>query len=422
MNNEPTREYAKIINFLSQNIGLNPDSIGYNSIVNIINQRLKVHGLQNKNSYLQILQNSTSEFSTLVESIIVPETSFFRNRESFTFVQNYVQKKWLLTKKTDVLRILSLPCSTGEEPYSIAITLLEAGLLPEQFQIDAVDISPQALNKARRGLYRYYSFGKPAIPERQKYFYQTAQGYQLQDLIRSCVNFQPGNLLEEGFLGEQEPYDLIFCRNLLIYFHPGAQLQAMEVINRLLVEQGILLIGYAETRQVDTNLFAAINYPLAFAYQKQSPVNRLIAEIGDKEQTQELTETLSGKDCDTSSNPSSQTPNTKQEKASSDLQELEKCRHLANWGQLEAAEKLCEAYLRRHPLDAQAYVLRGEIYQAMGKEQRAEVYFRKAIYLEPNCYQALVYLALFKEYQGDHMGATLMRRRIERLTDNELLS
>ncbi|NES25410.1 MAG: tetratricopeptide repeat protein [Symploca sp. SIO3E6] len=97
---------------------------------------------------------------------------------------------------------------------------------------------------------------------------------------------------------------------------------------------------------------------------------------------------------------------------------LETARNLANQGQLEEAVTVCENYLSENRTSAQAYILLGEVYQGLDNNEQAEQYFHKAIYLEPNSYEALVHLALIKEHRGDHEKAAILRRRIERLPKN----
>src|SRR6476646_1464122 len=149
---------AAIENLLKQKIGLNAAAIGSNTIARSVRHRMAHCSLEDPVAYLSQLQTSTAELDALIETIVVPETWFFRDREPFVLLAHYVVSEWLPAHPHQILRILSAPCSTGEEPYSIAIALLEAGLSASQFRIDAIDISQTALQKAQQAVYDEYSF------------------------------------------------------------------------------------------------------------------------------------------------------------------------------------------------------------------------------------------------------------------------
>lgn len=133
-----------IESLLKQKIGLDANSIGSSTIARAIYQRMADCRISTMAGYLGLLQESPQEWEAFVESVVIPETWFFRERESFNFLKDYVLSEWLANNSNRILQILSVPCSTGEEPYSIAIALLEAGLTAANFRIDAIDISKKA--------------------------------------------------------------------------------------------------------------------------------------------------------------------------------------------------------------------------------------------------------------------------------------
>ena len=164
----------------------------------------------------------------------MPETWFFRDREAFAALALTVYEDWLGAHPEDHLRLLSLPSSTGEEPYSMAMALLDAGFPANRFRVDAVDISARALARAGHAVYGKNSFRGNELGFRDRHFEATAHGYRLSDAVRRQVQFQQGNLLAAGFLPGVESYDVIFCRNVLIYFDRAAQDRALTVLVRLL--------------------------------------------------------------------------------------------------------------------------------------------------------------------------------------------
>jgi len=467
-----TEPLYTIIDLLRRKIGLDAIAIGYSSLTNAIRYRMMECGLQDASSYLVRIQTSPQELDALIEQIVVPETWFFRDREPFIFLVHYIQSEWIPKHCNRVLRILSLPCATGEEPYSIAIALIEAGLPPKNFQIDAVDISKQAINRAKQAVYDQNSFRGGQLPllnsekiDRQtglqeRYFKPVDHGYQVNEWITKTVKFIHGNLLDPCFLADQSSYDILFCRNLLIYLTRSAREQAIQISSRLLTDQGLLFVGHSEMGQLPATHFAPVHHAFAFAARKKRQAVEMtgqgwtkVAEVQTGKAEQETTERVGRRDrehswlADKSLTPHSPTPSpTKGEgeperldhfqspslalgeefrvrakdfcqstSVQSSVSLLEAARTLADQGQLQDAIMLCEMYLKHNRIDAEAYLLLGQIYQAGGNEEQAEQYFQKVIYLQPNHEDALMHLRLLKENRRDFAGADVIQQRIQRL-------
>src|SRR5947207_11223320 len=132
-------------------------SIGSSQIQRSVRLRMKSHGLKRHHDYKGLLQSSAAEWDELVESVVVTETWFFRDNDPFAALFGLVQE-WLSSNAAGRVRLLSLPCSSGEEPYSLAMTLLGGGISPARFEIDAVDISARALARAEQAVYGKNSF------------------------------------------------------------------------------------------------------------------------------------------------------------------------------------------------------------------------------------------------------------------------
>jgi chemotaxis protein methyltransferase WspC len=413
---------------LRQKIGLEAVSIGVNSLHRVVRRRMESCKVADIDAYYQLLQTSPQELEQLIEIAIVPETWFFRDREPFAFLSNYVISEWLLHHPGKILRVLSAPCSTGEEPYSIAIALLEAGLTPKNFTIDAVDISQKSLHFAKRAVYRQNSFRNNDFAFRERYFTQIKNEYHLCSSVKQLVNFIHANLLDPYFLSDQLPYDVIFCRNVLIYFDQSAIEKTIQILNRLLDRKGLLFVGHSETGQILSPRFVSMRHSFAFAYRKaekegqvyphQVPLSQplqeglRLREKGEKSREAEGQKSRKRREIQQLpvSNPQLPIPNSPLP-----LPDLEAARKLADLGQLEEAIALCQTYLSKNPMSAEAYVLLGQVHQAATKEEQAEQYFQKAIYLEPRYYEALIHLALLKEHRQDFAGAAILRQRIERL-------
>jgi chemotaxis protein methyltransferase WspC len=430
---------------LRQKIGLDAITIGSNTITRSINRRMADCGLTDINIYLATLQASPQELEELIETVVIPETWFFRDREPFVFLSRYVQSEWLPKNAGKILRVLSIPCSTGEEPYSIAISLQEVGLSPIDFCIDAADISKVAIKKAMRGVYGKNSFRDKKLDFRDRYFTSTGDLYQLNESVRRKVNFIHGNILDRYFLVSQLPYDVIFCRNVLIYFDEASRQQTIQLLNRLLKPQGILFLGHSESGQKLPPQFDSVRHSLAFAYRKTEMLESekrevkknpnqgnfsafaresKIAENKDKFRSYKSSTTNKKSaipnpqslSCDETPQflpiPSVASPVSNTQPPIADLATA---RRLADRGQLQEAARLCETYLSQNRTNADAYVLLGQVYQAKGDRLQAEQCFQKATYLKPNHYEGLIHLSLLKEERGDIAGAAIIRQRIQRM-------
>lgn len=402
---------------LSQHIGLNLQSLGDVTLNRAINQAIQQSGLQSDTDYLNRVKTSKAELANFIDTVVVPETHFFRNPESFDYLAQHIRRLKQAKLGHRRLRVLSLPCSSGEEPYSIAMTLLEAGY--SNFQVDGVDISSKALVTARQGIYKRYSFRNTASFSPQyyldTYFVPAAPDkYRINNRVRSHVNFYPGNLSDSTCLPNHGTYDILFCRNLLIYFHASAREQALNNLYRLLVADGLLFIGYAETRQIHPQQFKPLGIPQAFAYRKVShwPAPPLPQPKSPAKQLPVITTHGPRSLPSPKISPQSSLPHPPSEG-------LQKIRKLADDGQLGAALERCDAYLQAHPTSAAAYLLLGEIYHAQGSDQRAEIAFNRVLYLQPDCIEALTYSLLLCEQRADHQNAQRLRQRIYRVTKNK---
>lgn len=406
---------------LRREIGLDAASIGSSVIQRASRLRMKQLGLPDAEAYCDLLRSSRDERMELIESVVVNETWFFRDRGSFAAFVRLAMQQWLPRQSAGPLRVLSLPCSSGEEPYSLAMALLDAGLRPERFAVDAVDVSARALAKARRAVFGKNSFRGKDLQFRDRHFRHSREGYSLDPRICGCVQFLQENLLSENCLANQPPYDFVFCRNLLIYFDQPTQVKALEKLRLLLAPQGILFVGPAEMPIFTNHGFASLNLPLAFACRKVIP--------GDKQAWQSRRHSARPVRKTVAPVPLTRVPPRFAEKPSvvngqsesvapkpgrlETQPDLATAQKLADAGQLKEAAAICEAYVQHKGPSAPAFYLLGLMYDATG-DPRAASYYRKAIYLDPHHYEALWHLALHLERQGDVAGARTCRRRAER--------
>lgn len=407
----------EFVNLLRQTIGLDTASVGSPTIERALQSRMAACELGNEQGYLEHLRANKHEWQELVETVVVPETWFFRDREAFTATTKMVRDEWMPAHPEGVLRLLSLPCSTGEEPYSVAIALLDAGLPPQRFKIDAIDISSRALRHAQRAVYGKNSFRGEDISFRDRHFEALAQGYRLSEEVRGQVHFQHGNIFGTDFSSKMMSYDVIYCRNLLIYFDSATQKHAIQILTGMLATKGALFLGPSETSLAPRDHFVSIKVPMAFGFRKAANAAyaskpEKVSPLSKPSKTKRITITtqpkmLVGHRASIVVNrPVSSIPK---------ISSLAEAQRLADQGLFAQAAKYCEDHLRGEGSSPQAYYLLGLIFDATGKQSDAVGAYRKAIYLDPNHYEALIHLALLLESQDDAVGAKTLNVRAQRL-------
>ncbi|KAA6174077.1 CheR family methyltransferase [Pseudomonas veronii] len=409
MSNDP-RFFA----FLKQRIGLDVASVGEAIIERAVRQRSQVSQAQTADEYWQHLQRSHDEQQALIEAVIVPETWFFRYPESFATLARLAVARLAEIKQMRALRILSLPCSTGEEPYSIAMALLDAGLAPHQFKVQGIDVSPLSVERARRGVYGKNSFRGGDLTFRERHFVEHADGFHIADRVREQVRLQVGNLLDPGLLANEPSYDFVFCRNLLIYFDQPTQKQVFDVLKALTHVDGVLFIGPAEGSLLGRHGMRSIGVPQSFAFSRQGAPDQPEPAFVPRPMP---APPRSAAPIPLKPRPfSTVRPHGVPIKAppseAGDL--LSQIATLANEGKSAEARAACERYLNAHPPVAQVFYWLGLLSDVAGSALEAQGYYRKALYLEPQHAQALMHLAALLESQGDSAGARRLQARAAR--------
>ena len=393
---------------LKQTMGLDIASIGASALERAVQERQRECSVDDTRAYLDRVRASKDELQALIETIVVPETWFFRDRAAFAALVRFVREEWLPTHADGCLRLLSVPCSTGEEPYSMAMALLDAHVPPGRFRIDAIDICERSLTHARRGIYGKGSFRGDVTAYRERYFEPVTGGHALCGAVRPHVNFQQGNLLNAGFLPGADIYDVVFCRNLLIYFDRATQDQAVSVLDRLLAPKGILFAGSSESGVFVNHSFSSAKLPMAFAFRKGGPIApqkppATVTKIQHLTARRPIASVRS-------SQPSAEIRLPPPPESGAD-----EAIKLADQGHFAEASRCCEAQLLRQGPSAQVFHVLGLVRDASGNADDAAIYYRKALYLDPGHQDALVHLALLMEKQGLKSEAQTLWNRARRL-------
>ena len=401
-----------IESLLQKSIGLKVTTIGKTALDRAVQRRMRALLVDEKTDYLQMLNASTAELKELIEEVVIPETWFFRNPEPFKAMTEYLLTQWGPHHKNNLLRVLSAPCSTGEEPYSLAMALVSSGWAHEKFTVYGIDISQRSIDKAKKGVYTDNSFRGADRDFRADFFTRDINGnYLLNSNIRDKVFFQTGNILDSSFIEGLGLFNVIFFRNVLIYFDARARHHALATLCKILDDDGILFVGHAEAGLLNNSPFTPLPHTQAFAFQKKTRPPHGDSPYSEKPHGGEKPFARRKVSSDKKLFSSRQ-------KDKAEPPDLRTARDLADKGELQKATEICQAHIDQHGPSAQAFFLLGVIGDAGDDLPRAENFFRKALYMDPNHEETLIFLALLKEKTGDITEAKKLKQRIARLRKN----
>ncbi|MBI5888040.1 MAG: tetratricopeptide repeat protein [Deltaproteobacteria bacterium] len=392
----------------------------------------------------------------MASHLTVGETYFFREKDTLSAVETRILPEIIKSKRTGEkrLRIWSAGCSTGEEPYTIAIILhrLISDITDWNITILATDINPMSLKKARRGVYGEWSFRNSPEWLKSSYFKRAADnGYEIAPFIKNMVTFEYLNLADDVYpslLSNTNAMDIIFCRNVLMYFRPDLSRKVVTAFYNSLMEKGFLLVSPCETLTSITTLFAMENHQNATLYRKDSD-----AGAGSKP-------ALYANRFDSKAIPAAPAPQAapmpKQtaikrpsplrpaeddyafalrmfndgrfKEAAKRLEEslgggadarsaILLARIRANAGELEDALKWCEKAVAANRLDPYCHYLRATILQEEGRLQDAVEELKRALYLDHGFVLAYFVLgSIFLKLGDEQAGARNLKNALEILS------
>ena len=340
---------------------------------------------------------SQSQIETLAGCLAIGETYFFRDKRVFEILETTIVPELLRSKscREQKLRIWSAGCASGEEPYSLAILL--AGLLPveEDWKISilATDISPLSLEKAAQGVYGEWSFRETAKWIKERWFEHRGHSYAIAPRIRQMVNFSFLNLADDsypGIVNQTNAMDIIFCRNVLMYFSRGKSIAIIENLTRCLVEGGWLVIGPIDAIGTKlSHLLSPVSFPGATLY-KRAKAGNILQPIVDLARTQPVFPPAKWKKVHFSKKR--QVAGSNQLKKVLPIQSgapttatcemIAPIRFLANQGRLGDALVLSETAIQTDKLNCALHYLQATILQEMNRPDDAEAALKRAIYID----------------------------------------
>jgi chemotaxis protein methyltransferase WspC len=374
------------------------------AVAKAVDQRMQARGIRTQVEYAVQALRQPAEFDALVELLVVPETWFFRDGDAFQAAVRIARQR--LEHYPGPVRILSLPCASGEEAYSLAIALLDAGIPQAGFHIEGVDINGKAIEQAKRADYRTNAFRSQDLAFRDRLFDAHAGGYRLHPEICKLVEFRKGNLFDPDAV--QGLYDIVFCRNLLIYFDDTMQQAAIGRLKTLLTDDGVLFVGYAEAATLLRDDFELAPFPKAFAVRRRSKDRAEVQALPAR--AEKAKPVINRRRL-----AALPAPMLSALPAVPEADLLEQARELANRGLTEAAIKAYRDILAMHPACAEACFMLGLLCERRQDARAAEDYLRRAVYLDPNHYEALCHLALLAEGRGSPAIADALRQRAARV-------
>jgi chemotaxis protein methyltransferase CheR len=244
------REFHLFRNLIYEQTGISLRETKTTMLSARLNKRLRELRLTSFDAYYKLLQQQgpeSDEYRELINSVTTNKTSFFRENHHFEFLSAFLKER----KTSAPLRIWSSACSTGQEPYSIAMILAESfgSLLGKDVRILASDIDTQVLKEASEGLYREDALADVPVAFRKKYFQpeqaQHGTKYRVDKSLRDIITFRHKNLIAAGWAINTK-FDVIFCRNVLIYFDHETQDQLLRRFISYLKPHGYLVVGHSE--------------------------------------------------------------------------------------------------------------------------------------------------------------------------------
>ena len=411
---------------LARRIGLDVASVGVGLIVRGVQNRMNQLGVRRMEDYQRILLGPSDEIQALIEEVVIPESWFFRDDRPFATFREFARAGWADQPHRPPISVLCLPCAAGEEPYSVVIALLELGLPRHRFEVVAVDISERSIRRAAAGMYGVNAFRGMGASLRDRYFTPMQGRFMLSPAVRTAVRFDQGNILDEQLLADHPGFDVVFCRNLLIYFDDSARDRAFANLARLTAADGILFLGHADRPDPNgTTRFAPLEEKGSFAHRKLRPGAAAGTSFAAKPpiradlprpaprppRPEALAPSLSPREATVSPAAAAVAPVV----PGDEDEVLTRASILADQGRYTEAARLIRERLGGAGLDARAHFLLGIIHQAAGDRAAAEAELIKAVYLNPEHDEALLALALLARRKGDVAAEATYRRRAERV-------
>jgi chemotaxis protein methyltransferase CheR len=365
------------------------------------------------NDYYDALGRDEREFNELLNLVTINETSFFRFPAQFDALRDSVVPEIMARKEPGDrdLRVWSAGCSTGEEPYSIAMALLDTGITASGWkpQVLGTDVSTTALARAKSGVYGKRAMMNITPDIISRHFERTMSGdYRVNDRVRSIVDFGYQNLIKEPYpLSLMGNWDIIFCRNVTIYFRIESTRRVVRNFFDSLNEGGYLFIGHSETLTSISDDFEAVEVGGVFLYRKKpAPPRRLVRpDAAAARPARSVSRSAFGRSepasvsAPVSAHPSGEDPALGIEAV------LERARKDLKEGRPDRVVEAAGSILDADPNNAEAHLLLGYVHADTGDYERALAECHKALAIDPLLPVPRYILGIIYQRQGDFVRA-----------------
>ena len=398
-----------LLELLRERIGLDAGSLGARIVDDACSEARRSLQVADDAQLLQRMRADPAAFAAAAEHFLVGESWFFRADEQFDDLVRFARAQ----RDRRPLRILSLPCASGEEAHSAVIRLLEAGLAPAEIDVLGIDLSEPAVQRARAGRYRASALRgqAPLVP----WMHPTDDGgFVIDDLVRQCVHFRTGNALDDAQLRGADRFDVVFCRNLLIYLDVAARQRLLGQLRALLAAPGLLLAGQAEVVSAMHDGFLPVpgGSPLSFRLRATGddappgpPPPAARAPAGHPPAPERRAPATSA----------AATPAPSPTAPPAPVDVLAHARAHAAAGRLQEALASCTRWLDAHPADSEALFLLGLLQSALGHFDAADQAFTRVLYVDRDHADALAQRIGLAERFGRTAQARDLRARAARL-------
>lgn len=401
--------YTALLGLLRERIGLDPASVAVGGVPAAL-ASLGIGDGSALAAYVEAARAQPHQLDALVQRIVVHETWFFREPAAFDVLAAHARDT-VRAGSGRRYRVLSLPCSTGEEPYSVAMALQGLPL-----DLVAIDISPAAIERARAGRFGSHAFRGRSAAWQQAHFHFDGQHWRPRQDWSPALRFEVGNLLTlPPWVGE-EPFDAVLCRNLLIYLDPAARAQAYATLRRLTrADGGLIFVGHAESAGAFDGALERVDHPMSFAFRNR--VARRPAEPAPPLPAPVKPRPAVARPGPAIPRPDLAAPPPRPAPPRAEADPLQAVRMLADRGELQAALQACSALLRARPTLADGHALMGVLAAANGQPDEARAHLSRALYLDPEHRDSLSHLLLLAEQAGDLTQAARLRARLRRMAE-----
>ncbi|MDB4972661.1 MAG: methyltransferase, CheR-type [Myxococcaceae bacterium] len=378
----------------------------------VLGEAMKRAGVTDEAVYLALLKRDSKVFDALISDLTVPETYFFRDPPHYELLRREVLPTLARSSgREHVLELWSAGCATGEEPYSLAM-LLEQEMLSSRSHVLGTDVSQRALERAQAAVYSRWSMRATSAQDCERYFEPVGREYRLRERIRVRARFEQHSLTSPRYprpRSRRSGFDLILCRNVLIYFDPAATAATAQKLAASLSHGGWLMLGPSDPLLEIEEWCDPVVTPCGVLYrrrgiQAEKPAKRPQAVSSAPAPPPVARPEPRRETPSSSSEPQGQYVGSQAER-SSELSPFEQVRALLREHGVAAAESACRDELLRQPLSAPLHLLHAMLLVDLGRDPDAEGALRRAVYLDRSLLIAAMLSATLRERRGNHAEA-----------------